>query len=85
MNGIGGRTITEAQRRLSYREFLTWMKYRRKRGSMNFGMRIERGTAMLATLYANSKSRHGGYTIFDFMPHAEEAAISLEDAMESWS
>jgi hypothetical protein len=84
MHGIGGRTIAEAKRQLTYGEFCTWMKYRQKRGSLDVGMRIERGTAMLATLYANMKSKNGGYTIYDFMPHESEPVLSLEEAMEAW-
>jgi hypothetical protein len=48
-------------------------------------MRIERGTAMLATLYANSKSKDGGFKIYDFMPHDAERPMTLEQAMESWA
>jgi hypothetical protein len=48
-------------------------------------MRIERGAAMLATLYANSKSQKGGFKIYDFMPHDSEQPLTLEQAMESWA
>lgn len=84
MCGIGGRTIAEAKHRLSYSEFCGWQKYRLKRGSLNIGMRVERGAALLATLYANARSKDGGYKIFDFMPHEEEPPISLEEAMNKW-
>lgn len=47
-------------------------------------MRIERGTALLAALYANSKSRHGNFSLYDFMPHDSEPDISLEQAMAAW-
>ncbi|WP_256675707.1 hypothetical protein [Pseudomonas sp. R5(2019)] len=40
---------------------------------------------MLATLYANTHSKDGGYKIYDFMPHEVEAPISLDQAMESWA
>tara|TARA_Y100000815_G_scaffold274502_1_gene308823 strand:- start:12736 stop:13008 length:273 start_codon:yes stop_codon:yes gene_type:complete len=83
MNGIGGRTIAEAQANLSHSEFLTWMKYRQKRGSLNLGMRIERGSALLATLYANSKSKNGGYQLHDFAPHHDQPVLTLED-LQSW-
>lgn len=83
--GVGGCTIAEAQSRLSYQEWLLWMKYRAKRGTFNLGMRVERGSALLATLYANVHSKHGGHKITDFMPHEEETVLSLEQAMESWS
>lgn len=82
--GIGGRTVAEAQQRLSYPEFLSWQKYRAKRGSLHLGMRIERGSALLATLYANVNSKHGGFRLYDFMPHEEEPAVTLEQAMETW-
>lgn len=84
MHGIGGRTIAEAQRRLTYSEFLVWMKYRHKRGSLHTGRRIERGTATLAALYANAKSKNGGFTVYDFMPHEDEPELSLEQAMQMW-
>ncbi|MNC14108.1 hypothetical protein D3C76_713990 [compost metagenome] len=61
------------------------MRYRNKRGSLNWGMRIERGVATLAVLYANVHSKNGGYTLYDFMPHDSEPEISLEQAMESWA
>jgi hypothetical protein len=82
--GIGGRTIAEAQQRLSYPEFLSWAKYRSKRGSLHVGMRVERSSALLATLYANSHSKNGGFRLSDFMPHEEESAVSLEQAMATW-
>lgn len=84
MHGIGGHTIAMAKRQLTYAEFLTWMKYREKRGSLNAGMRIERGTALLATLYANSKSKEGGYQLHDFAPYHDAPVLTLEQAMEAW-
>lgn len=70
---------------MSLAEFRQWLKYRAKRGSLNWGMRIERGTAMLATLYANSHSKDGGFKIYDFMPHDSEPALTLEQAMDAWA
>lgn len=84
MCGIGGRTIAQAQQNLSYGEFLAWRRYRIKRGSLNLGMRVERGSALLATLYANANSKMGGYSVYDFMPHDSEPELSLEQAMENW-
>ncbi|WP_217476616.1 DUF3102 domain-containing protein [Stutzerimonas stutzeri] len=83
MNGIGGRTIAEAQANLNHSEFLTWMKYRQKRGSLNLGMRIERGSALLAALYANSKSKNGGYQLHEFAPYHDQPVLTLED-LQSW-
>jgi len=82
--GIGGRTIEEAQRRLSYNEFLSWVAYRRKRGSLHTGMRVERTGALLATLFANAHSKEGGYKIYDFMPHDEEPELTLDD-LKNWT
>lgn len=81
--GIGGRTIEEAQHRLSYDEFLSWVAYRRKRGSLNIGMRVERAAALLATLFANVNSKEGGYKIYDFMPHDEEPELTIDD-LKNW-
>ncbi|MCY1519899.1 hypothetical protein D9M68_546630 [compost metagenome] len=52
------------------------MKYRQKRGSLNLGLRIERGSALLATLYANSKSKNGGYQLHDFVQGMDKAERS---------
>lgn len=84
MNGIGGRTIAEAQINMSHNEFLTWLKYRQKRGSLNLGLRVERGSALLASMYANIKSKDGWYKIHDFAPHHDQPEITLEEAMERW-
>lgn len=86
MCGIGGRTIEEAQTKLSYEEVQRWARYRKNRGSLNQSLRIERAIAMLATLYANSKRRKGAppIKIYEFMPYENEPAISLNDAMKRW-
>jgi len=83
--GIGGRTIVEAQERLSYSEFLRWAKYRAKRGSLNIGMRVERGSAQLSALYANAHRKQGAeaYRISDFAPHHDQPVLTL-DEMKSW-
>lgn len=45
------------------------MRYARKTGSLNLGLRIEHGFAMLATLLNNV---HGGKATFDdFLPNRE--------------
>lgn len=48
-------------------------------------MRVERGAALLATMYANTHTKEGGYTVYDFMPHESAPEQTLEQAMESWS
>jgi len=47
-------------------------------------MRVEESIAVLAALFANSKTKNGGFKRYDFMDHKDEPAIPLEQAMESW-
>lgn len=86
MCGIGGRTIAEAQERISYPEFVRWAKYRAKRGTLHLGLRVERGAAMLATLYANKhrKEHAPAFQLQDFAPYHDQPVVSLEEAMKSW-
>lgn len=86
MHGIGGRTIAEAQERVSYPEFVTWAKYRQRRGSLNSGLRIEHGMAMLASLYVNAhrKEHSAPVDLFDFAPHLDRPEATLEEAMAAW-
>lgn len=86
MCGIGGRTIAEAQQRISYPEFVRWAQYRAKRGSLNLGLRVERGSALLATMYANAhRDKHAPpYELCDFAPYHDRPEATLEEAMASW-
>lgn len=61
------------------------MKYRRLRGSLNIGMRVERGAALLAAMFANWRNKDGGYLVNDFMPHNPRPELTLEEAMEAWA
>ncbi|HBM2887569.1 phage tail protein [Klebsiella michiganensis] len=86
MNGIGGRTIAEAQERMSLREFQVWVKYRNKYGPLNVMMRTEWGASLVASVLANiNKSKNSPpFKISDFAPHINEVSVSLEDAMKNW-
>ncbi|EPC3765345.1 phage tail assembly protein T [Klebsiella michiganensis] len=86
MNGIGGRTIAEAQERMSLREFQMWVKYRNKYGPLNIMMRTEWGASLVASVLANiNKSKNSPpFKISDFAPHINEVSVSLEEAMKSW-
>ena len=79
--GIGGRTIEEAQNRLSIEEVGRWAAYRRKRGSLHSGMRVEHAAALVAQLIANRYRKEGAqpFTIYDFAPHLDEPELKLED------
>lgn len=86
MNGIGGRTISEAQERMSLREFQVWVKYRNKYGPLNIMMRTEWGAALVSSVLANINKAMNSppYKVSDFAPHISEASVSLEDAMKTW-
>lgn len=86
MNGIGGRTIAEAQERMSLREFQIWVKYRNKYGPLNVMMRTEWGASLVASVLANiNKSKNSPpFKVSDFAPHINEVSVSLEDAMKNW-
>ena len=86
MNGIGGRTIAEAQERMTYSEFVVWMKFRAKRGSLHQGMRIEMALAQFQAFYVNSKTAKDSPRLYqqDFAPHMDARIESLEEAVASW-
>lgn len=77
--GVGGRTVSEAKETLQYAEFLDWLTYRRMRGSLHMGTRMESGFALLASLI--SRACGGDASQLDFMPHAEQPAATLSDVM----
>jgi hypothetical protein len=82
LNGVGGCTVAEAKERLTYQEALDWFAFIRKRGSLNIGMRLEAGFALLAAMYSNA---HGGKgSMEDFMPHTDkEDGMSIDRAFKS--
>ncbi|MBN3471302.1 hypothetical protein G0D98_23050 [Pseudomonas savastanoi pv. phaseolicola] len=82
LNGIGGSTIAEAKANITYSEVLAWSAYRDKHGSLNPMRRIELSGAMIA-LQVN-RANGGEADLYDFMPHAERPAITLEQAMKEW-
>lgn len=86
MNGIGGRTIAEAQERMGLREFQMWVKYRNKYGTLNVMMRTEWGAALVSSVLANINKPNNTppYKVSDFAPHISEPILSLEEAIKSW-
>jgi hypothetical protein len=84
MIGVGGNSIESVKNNLSLFEVKQWAAYRELRGSFNIGIRIERAAALIASLYVNSKSKYGGFTVYDFMPHEDEPPISLDKAIDTW-
>ncbi|MEF9671940.1 hypothetical protein QNM99_03850 [Pseudomonas sp. PCH446] len=86
MNGIGGRTIAEAQENITYSEFMVWMKFRARRGSLHQGMRVEMALAQFQAFYVNSKTVKDAPRHYqqDFAPHMDPRVETLEDAVASW-
>ena len=71
-------------------EFHSWCVYRRKRGSLNLGRRIEQASAATATMTA-ALAGVKNVSVMDFMPHEKEDAanlpkkeLTLEEAMKEW-
>jgi hypothetical protein len=87
MNGIGGRTIAEAQENMTHTEFIVWCKFRNKRGSLHQGMRVEMALAQLQAFYANCKTGKDTAKLFiqDFAPHMDPRELTLDEAMKTWS
>ena len=80
LNGIGGRTIAEAKANLTYNEALSWMAYLEQSGTVNLGLRMERGFALLATILNNV---HGGKATFDdFLPQRGEVVEVAETSAQ---
>lgn len=74
LNGVGGWTIAEAKRRMSHVEFLSWLAYLRKHGSLHQGYRTDMAVARLCSVMA-----HGKIPPSDFMPEYEQEETSLDD------
>ena len=79
LNGIGGRTIAEAKRTISHREFIFWKQYRAIRGGFNFGLRLDEALADLKYMYAKVE-RFQVEDKFDFLPHHDAPEIGFDEA-----
>ncbi|MGQ7253981.1 hypothetical protein [Vreelandella titanicae] len=53
---------------------------------MHTGMRIERAAAMIVCQQANMHRKQGtpSFELSEFMPHADQPELTLEEAMERW-
>jgi len=80
LNGIGGRTIAEAKERMSHVEFLDWIAYRNKHGSLNLAKHVEWGNGLIAMKLHNAHYKEHKEQ-FHFMPHYIEPEAKIEDAM----
>ena len=75
MNGIGGRTIEEAQNNMSYQEYYSWKMYRDLRGPMNPLLRLDRAAALISV-------RTSGGKMLDYMPWAKDPKPLREDSSD---
>lgn len=70
MNGIGGRTIAEAQQNMTLVEARHWAQYMRRHGGLNIADRVEQAAALIcatgAQLMGNKKVK-----VNDFLPNRE--------------
>lgn len=70
MNGIGGRTIAEAQQNMTLAEARQWAQYTRRHGGLNIAERVEQAAALIcatgAQLMGNKKVK-----VNDFLPNRE--------------
>ena len=77
--GIGGATVAEARQRISRRELLKWIAFRRKRGTLHPGLRTDEAAARLCVV-AN-RSLGGKAQVHDFLPYHDEKVASVNDVM----
>lgn len=88
--GIGGRTVAEAKRNISWGEFQDWMAYRLAHGPLVLHQRLEHGLALVAQTVASTIPRKRGAKgpkLEDFLPRRaaqDEQPIELEEAMRRW-
>ncbi len=70
LNGIGGRTIAEAQQNMSMVEARQWAQYIKRHGGLNIAERVEQAAALICTtgaqLMGNKKVK-----VDDFIPNRE--------------
>jgi hypothetical protein len=77
LNGIGGNTILDAKKKLTFTEAVTWNSYIKKRGSLNVGRRVEISGSVNAALLSRV---HGGKATFeDFAIHEKEKSDQISE------
>lgn len=83
LNGIGGHTIAQAKKNLSYREVLLWRAYYERYGSLNVNRRLEQELAELKMMFA-IKLGAKDVDIYDYMPHEDAPMISFNEMREQY-
>jgi len=70
LNGIGGRTIAEAQQNLSLVEARHWAQYMRRHGGLNIAERVEQSSALICSTAAQLMGNKNA-KVADFIPNRE--------------
>jgi hypothetical protein len=87
LNGIGGRTVEEAKFNLSHVEFLDWVTYANSKGTLNLGLRVEYGLAMVCYLLTRGfkikKESGASFQVQDFLPHIHQEEEGEDVTFES--
>lgn len=61
---------------------MQWAEYRRRRGSLNIGRRVEQSIGNLMAFYHNGKvEAHNRIDPLELMPHEDDIEISLEEQL----
>jgi hypothetical protein len=82
LNGIGGRTIDEAKRTITFDEAVLWQSYIDKRGSLNTGRRVNISGAHIAAIL--SKANGGKLDFYDFAFFEREKESQKETAIKQF-
>lgn len=85
LNGVGGATVEEAQWSMSHAEALNWMGFIQRRGTLNLGLRMEAGFALLAWLLCKGfkikKEGGASFKLEEFAPHLGEFDLEEEEEL----
>lgn len=84
MSGIGGRTIQYAKANITKAEIQIWSAYRKKRGSLFIGRRIEQAFGNFSATYLASKGAKDVDPL-SFMVHEdkpEEEVLTVDEMMQ---
>lgn len=67
LNGIGGKTIEEAKRTITYDEYVDWCLYRKKYGCLNQSVRNDMAVARLMLMVNHALGGKAKYE--DMLPN----------------
>lgn len=80
LHGIGGASVEQAKKNLSAEEYLQWCGYIERRGSLDWGVKLEVGFAMIALIISRATGNKDS-RLEDFMPNYQAPEGTIEDVM----